>query len=62
MFLFFEEAAADEADSSRRHVPRDNWVSTELLYLVEASRAAALFTRQATSTRGIRDSKAKTLI
>lgn len=25
MFLLFEEAGAKEADSSQRHVPRDNW-------------------------------------
>lgn len=38
MFLFFEEVGSAEADSSWRHVPRDNWISTELLYLVETSR------------------------
>lgn len=50
MLLLFVEASADDADSSRRRVPRDDKISTEFLYLDEASRAAALFTCQAIST------------
>lgn len=48
MFPLFVEASADDADSSPRRAPRDDKIFTEVLYLVEASRAAALFTCQAT--------------